>query len=108
MNAPMRGFFIVFLAVFLAAGDASAQWKKIAANLITTYPNTGYKNHEYGAIHFKDGMLWAGWKDLQFSSDLGKTWQQSTINIGGDIITDINFYDRLNGLVATLNSGVFL
>ena len=61
-----------------------------------------------GAIHFKDGILWAGWADLWLSNDTGKTWFQSSINLAGGIITDINFYDKLNGLVSTAEQGVFL
>ncbi len=121
MKAPKYAYFfvLIFLVSVFTNRDISAQWKVVAANLINPYIGF-YGNPERGAIHFKDGVLWVGWfKDrspkpaLMFSNDTGKTWQQTTINLSsGDVndslITDINFYDKFNGLVATLNGGIFL
>jgi len=104
--------FIFLIAIFAVTSNLPAQWKKVANALV--YPYMGnFANPEYGAIHFKDGVLWAGWQDdgtglLRSSSDTGKTWQKINLGFNGEIITDINFYDKLNGLAATLNSGIFI
>lgn len=103
MKAPIRIFLFFFaLLSFSLSGNIYAQWKEIAPNLVSNYFPPFLANADLGAIHFKDGVLWAGWRDLWFSNDTGKTWKQSNIVLPKDhIISDINFFDKLNGIIST-------
>jgi len=110
----MKSFIRIFviLACAMTSSTLPAQWKVIAPNLVTPYAGL-HLNPEHGAIHYKDGILWVGWTDMNgsalwFSADSGITWQKGNFRLNGDVITDINFYDRLNGVVSTLDQGVFL
>jgi len=110
MKSSIR-IFVILVFAFLGGDILHAQWKMIAPNLVTPYVGI-HVNPEHGAIHFKSGVLWVGWTDkngsaLRFSVDTGRTWQQSNLRLNGDVITDINFYDKLNGVVSTLMQGVF-
>jgi photosystem II stability/assembly factor-like uncharacterized protein len=107
MKSSIRIVLFLMIAMLSAQTRICAQWVKIAGNLVATYEGN-FPNHEYGAIHFKNGVLWAGWSNLWSSTDSGTTWKKSNININGGVITDINFFDRLNGLFSTLDNGIFL
>ncbi|MEP7235352.1 MAG: T9SS type A sorting domain-containing protein, partial [Ignavibacteriota bacterium] len=94
-------FFLLLLSLISQVRRLDAQWVNIAANRLTPYSGTG-ADVKYGAIHYHSGTLWAGWTDLWFSKDLGQTWQRSPINLTtDDIITDIQFYDDLTGIITT-------
>jgi photosystem II stability/assembly factor-like uncharacterized protein len=104
MKAPKR-ILLLFcvLAGFSASGNICAQWKEIAPFQVANYFPNFLQNAKHGAIHFSNGVLWAGWRDLWSSSDTGKTWQKNTIGLpNGYIVTDINFFDKFNGLVASV------
>ncbi len=103
MKAPIRIFLILCtLHSFSVSGKLCAQWKEIAPNLVSNYFPSFLANADLGAIHFKDGVLWAGWRDLWVSNDTGKTWKRSNIVLPKDyIISDINFFDKLNGIIST-------
>jgi photosystem II stability/assembly factor-like uncharacterized protein len=81
-------------------GDACAQWTNVAPNLVPGAPFIG-------AMQFKDGIVWAGAYSLWYSPDTGKTWKQSA-NFPSANIADIAFYDKLHGLVATEDQGLFI
>lgn len=102
MKALIRTLLIICaLAGFSASGNLSAQWNRINPFLVANYFPSFLGNADLGAIHFNDGVLWAGWRDLFLSNDTGKTWQRSIIGLPSNyIITDINFFDKLNGLVS--------
>ncbi len=97
-------FGLISLCCFASAscivGDACAQWTNVAPNLVAG-------GQFIGAMQFKDGVVWAGANTLWSSSDLGKTWQQSQ-NFPNAQISDIVFYDKLHGLIATENQGLFV
>ncbi len=95
---PSRSWCILSVALLLAQ-SASGQWKNVAPNLLD---GTGF----YGAMQFRDGIVWAGAESLWSSTDLGATWRQS-VNFANAEINDIAFFDRRNGLVATQRDGVF-
>ncbi|HET9135652.1 MAG TPA: T9SS type A sorting domain-containing protein [Candidatus Kapabacteria bacterium] len=64
--------------------------------------NSGFSN-----IHFKSGVLWAGSTVLYSSNDSGVNWTQlPNFNLGGGRITEINFFDKVNGVVGA-TTGVF-
>jgi hypothetical protein len=95
------------LLLSVAAGGARAQWTEVAPNLV------GPESQRIGAICFSHGVAWAGATALFSSTDTGKTWNVSSsfpalTVFPTDGISDIAFYDSLNGLVGTYASGVFL
>ncbi len=64
-------------------------------------------NSGFSHIHFKKGVLWAGSTSLYTSIDSGVNWTQlPNINLAGGRITEINFFDKLNGVVGA-TTGVF-
>jgi photosystem II stability/assembly factor-like uncharacterized protein len=87
----------------IAVDGARGQWRIVAPNLLPHYP--GFGPTPYGAIHFKNGIIWAGSgiSGLVFSDDTGKTWKQSSLPNGG--VVDISFYDRDTGIVSTPGNG---
>jgi photosystem II stability/assembly factor-like uncharacterized protein len=94
-------FVFVALLILLPGRDVCSQWKDMAPSLLK--PSSAF----VGSVYFKDHVLWAGTFDLWFSLDTGKTWNQTKFyNSSG--ISDINFFDKSNGLIATANDGVFL
>ena len=93
-------FWITLLLAIPFAGVLKAQWSE-APNI------TGPEFQRIGAICFSDGIAWAGANLLFSSTDSGKTWNQSQSFPASDI-SDIAFFDSLNGLIGTFSSGVFL
>jgi photosystem II stability/assembly factor-like uncharacterized protein len=62
-----------------------------------------------GVLAVSAGVIWGGQDGLWFSEDTGKSWHRAGLKLGiGSVIHDINFYDRLNGVVATSSFGVLL
>ncbi len=94
-----RWWSLIVLASLLPAASTSAQWKNVAPGLVA-----GAKFG--GAMQYRDGIVWAGGDNLFRSIDSGKTWQRSG-NFANANITDIAFFDRLNGLVSTQAQGLF-
>ncbi len=83
------------VASFFAA-SASAQWVNVAPKLIAGA-------NVFGAMQFRDGVVWAGGiSTLWSSTDTGKSWKQS-LGFPSLQIWDIAFFDKMNGLVATTN-----
>src|ERR1019366_10560230 len=72
--------------------SASAQW-----NIVATYAVPPAL--KYGAMQYKDGILWAGSTALVCSLDSGKTWKPTTFP--GSVIYDISFANRRFGVIAT-------
>lgn len=109
MKTPIRTILIFVILLSLVAGsDGVAQWKKIATSLVQPVQLIP---QSFGAIHYKDGVIWVGWKTLYRSVDLGANWtvcNSSFLNAKADIITDINFFDKTNGLLSTAAGGVFI
>ncbi|HJW28353.1 MAG TPA: YCF48-related protein, partial [Saprospiraceae bacterium] len=95
----------IFLATVILLGlwdAAPAQWKNLAPNLVRAH-------QYYGAMHYKDGIIWAGSEDLWSSKDTGKTWTRvSSFFIPGDVIRDIAFSDRNIGVICTNGGGIYI
>ncbi len=100
MRTLVRWSFIVFIPLVGLSSASHAQWTNVRPNLLQA-------TDTIGAMQFKDGIVWAGGNQLWFSPDSGKTWKRS-MAFPADSISDIAFYDRLHGLVATLNNGFFI
>ena len=96
MRDYSRQSLLVLFALLLAA-TATAQWKNVAPNLVTG-------TILGGAMQYRAGIVWAGRDDLFCSTDSGKTWQSSG---NFNTISDIAFFDQLNGLVSTQKDGLF-
>ncbi len=101
----------VLLALLAARGDGlRAQWKIVAPKLLPS----GFKGAEpqIGAIHIKQGVIWAGVDTLWFSTDVGKTWLKSSLIIepnnflSSTEIRDINFFDKKTGVISA--NGIYL
>jgi photosystem II stability/assembly factor-like uncharacterized protein len=91
--------FATLLCVALASSPAEAQWKNVAPGLV--------RGAELGgAMQYRDGIVWAGGDDVYRSTDSGMTWQSSGNFVNANI-TDIAFFDKLNGLVCTQRQGLF-
>jgi hypothetical protein len=103
--SPKR-LWLALLLLSVAADSARGQWRIVAPNALTPMFT--------GAIDFSDGILHLSGSEssnyvtseLLNSSDTGKTW--FTVNFPSAGITDINFFDRNNGVVSTLGEGLFL
>ena len=95
---------VLVVLLTLAEGGARGQWKIVAPNILPHNAMTAK-----GAMHYKDGIIWAGCNTLVFSPDSGKTWHQANFPTLDtfDAIEDINFADRRRGLVITWDSGVY-
>ena len=93
-------FIFAALLVFFAEQDVCGQWVNVAPGLLP-------KSTEFGAMCFKNGILWAGNTELWKSQDTGKTWMRSNFPTTS-IITDISFFDILTGVVSTEPGNVFL
>lgn len=100
------------LTLLFSAIELHAQWKNVAPNLLN-FNRRGGIEEGYGALHYKDGILWAGWEELWFSRDTGKTWTKTALsklsvvnNTPISRIQNISFLDRFSGIVCA-ESGVF-
>jgi photosystem II stability/assembly factor-like uncharacterized protein len=97
---------VIFLLLFFVAdsscivGDACAQWNNVTPNLLKGADTVS-------AMQFRDGIVWAGSSNLYSSPDSGKTWLPC-VAFPTSHISDISFYDKLRGLVATLDMGFFI
>jgi len=87
---------LVFLCMAQASPPATlsawAQWNIVAPNAVPAVL-------KYGAMQYKDGILWAGSTALVFSLDSGKTWEPTSFP--GSVIYDIFFANRRFGVIAT-------
>jgi photosystem II stability/assembly factor-like uncharacterized protein len=99
----LRNIHFPFLRLLLGAAllltaDVSAQWTNISQGKITPAPrNAGFG----GAMCWRDGNLWYGWDyQLWVTSDFGATWTSRFSNLPTSIITDIDFFDANNGVIA--------
>ncbi len=101
LDSYMRLFFTYIASLMLLPSFAMAQWTNVAPNLLAPF------RPGYGAIHYADGVVWAGNSSLWSSADSGKTWTKSAYP-GGAQIRDIHFLDRNIGLVASEETGVYL
>jgi photosystem II stability/assembly factor-like uncharacterized protein len=97
------GMFFFLSLWMLTASGSYCQWVKVGDGTIGNY------DVQYGgSLSFKSGIIWAGIRDLWKSADSGTTWTKTNLNIGNAFITDINFFDQNNGVVAVYTQGVFL
>ncbi|MDP4230786.1 MAG: hypothetical protein Q8916_10335, partial [Bacteroidota bacterium] len=98
----------VFLAVMhLAAADLLAQWTLVAPNVILPIARPYIGG---GILISHNGILWAGYRDVWMSSDLGKSWSMRTPFNGfnNSCIKDISFFDDNIGLVTTQNGEIYI
>ncbi len=94
----------VVVALFSFSSSAQSQWQIVAPNLL------GRLDSNMGCLTYKAGVLWAGHRDtLWKSTDTGSTWRRIPLPLitSNASISDINFFDQLNGLVGTLGGGIF-
>jgi len=61
----------------------------------------------YGAMCYRDGLLWIGRGELFMSPDSGKTWAQRSPLVGGNIM-EVHFFDKYNGIIANVNGNIYL
>ncbi|HET9137230.1 MAG TPA: hypothetical protein VFO76_11370, partial [Candidatus Kapabacteria bacterium] len=87
----------VLLILLSFFSEASSQWVKISSKAFPVIGSSG------GMLHFKNGVLWGGYRSLRVSLDTGKTWVtkiNSFPNIN-DFLMNIDFVDAQIGLVRT-------
>ncbi len=85
------------LLLSVAAGGARGQWRIVGQNVLN--PCDSPLGGGQGAITFKDGILWAGFTNLAFSLDSGKTWTVTNLPVTSGI-TAISFRNTDSGLVS--------
>ncbi len=108
--SPKR-LWLALLLLSVAAGSARGQWRIVVPNAVAPWP-VGFQGVRgvVGAMTFKDGILWAGFSNLGWSSDSGQTWTTTNLPIDTVLwgtVADISFLNRDTGIVAT-SSGVYL
>jgi len=109
----MKRIFILLTVLLLSVAfteSLPAQWKIVAPKILYKFPwpfNLGMPI-QLGAIHFKDGIIWAGWEELVYSADTGKTWVHTNFSdvSGLGLIEDIAFYDKNTGVVSTWDNNL--
>src|SRR5688572_11349393 len=102
MLHPLR-HLLIFLFITLLVGDSFSQWTNVAPGLLG---NIGASWG--GKIIYKNGLIWAGKKDVWMSADMGKTWAKRSPELSGrGIVTDIMFLDAMVGIVVAFD-GVYL
>src|SRR5947207_661134 len=97
MRVSHTSLIVSAVLALLAGSDIRAQWTNVAPGIIA--------GNTYGALIYKDGMLWAGHSQLYSSPDSGKTWTRNSFS--GGTIQDIQFYDRFTGIIST-QTGVYI
>ena len=90
-----RLLWIALLLLSVAGDGARGQWRIVGPNALLPE----HDDISGGSIHFKDGVLWAGYNNLVFSLDSGRTWQPSNFpkNV---LIFDIAFLNKDTGALA--------
>lgn len=103
MQQTLR-YLLIFLFGILCVGNSFSQWTNVAQGLLG---NSG--TDPGGRIIYKNGIIWAGKKDVWMSADMGKTWsKRSPIpGTGGDVVMDIMFLDAMVGIVVVFD-GMYL
>ncbi len=106
MRTFLQRTLFVLLALLAARGDGlRAQWQIVAPNAVIAHdPNTGHG--AVGVLSFKDGILWAGFTDLGFSLDSGKTWTMTNLPVSTEI-SAISFWNTDIGLVSDEYIGTY-
>jgi photosystem II stability/assembly factor-like uncharacterized protein len=89
----------VSAAIFLCTSNSYAQWNKQAT---AAFPNLSASG---GMLHFKNGVLWGGYKSVSYSLDTGKSWTLSIASFitNAEAVQNIDFFDAQTGLVRTNN-----
>ena len=103
-----RKLFFIPLVLSLFGGGLRAQWKSVGAVKWDNPPNGGVMGP--GAIHFKDGIIWAGQETIIYSTDTGKTWTDLPRPIPFDYfhdftIFDFSFINKDTGIISYRNGG---
>jgi photosystem II stability/assembly factor-like uncharacterized protein len=95
----VRGLFVLPAILFVLHSDSSAQWTKISPGAFSGLLPSG------GMLHFKNGILWGGYKSVSYSLDTGRTWTMSISSLPNiaEAVQDIDFFDKQNGVVRTNN-----
>jgi photosystem II stability/assembly factor-like uncharacterized protein len=95
-------FLLGMLCCLLWVKPASAQWSRVAPNLL------GNIQPQDGVMTSKSGIVWAGATTLYMSLDNGLTWTaRSPVLFSNDNISDVNFYDGNTGIVGTANGSIY-
>ena len=85
--------------IFFAPLKSRAQWTHLATHIFNSNPGSSG-----GTLYFKDGVLWAGLRQVLYSLDTGKTWNVSLNSmVGGETVMNFDFYNSLSGLCRTAN-----
>src|SRR5579883_1957242 len=93
MKRTISLWFITVLLILSGAQQACAQWSVVSSTPI-------FGAGVGAAMHYKEGIVWAGGLGLWNSRDSGRTWKQCT-NFPQALVIDICFFDSLTGAVAT-------
>jgi photosystem II stability/assembly factor-like uncharacterized protein len=93
--SPKR-LWLALMLLSVAAGGAQGQWRIVAPNVVN--PCNSPLGGGQGSITFKDGVLWAGFTNLAFSLDSGKTWAVPNLSFNNGIRA-ISFWNKDSGLV---------
>ncbi|MDP4219080.1 MAG: T9SS type A sorting domain-containing protein [Bacteroidota bacterium] len=93
------GMLIIPAIVIFTPAESPGQWSHLATHIFNSSPGSSG-----GAIHFKNGILWAGLREILCSRDSGKTWTVSLPSmVGGELVMNIDFFDNTTGLCRTPN-----
>src|SRR5258708_38542612 len=97
----------IFIVLAFATQTLCAQWKLAAPNVIKPI----FRPYNGGGVLIShNGILWAGYHDIWYSPDTGKSWTMRTpFNaFNNSCVKDISFFDDNNGLATTQNGEIFI
>ncbi len=101
--SPKR-LWLALLLLTVAAGGVRGQWRIVAPNVVTPFDSSELGGE--GVITYKDGILWAGFTNLAYSLDLGKTWTLTSLPATSEI-TAVSFWNGDSGLVSNELTGSY-
>jgi photosystem II stability/assembly factor-like uncharacterized protein len=105
VNFASKFWTILVFIYSICPSDADSQWQNVAPNLLGQRATIDMG----GSMSFSNGRIWAGRYELWMSPDTGKTWIKKLAALPNKSqIMNINFFDKENGVIATIYDGVYI
>lgn len=97
MSTSLRNLVLVLVLTLVSTHGVYAQWTNVAPGLIPSASNLGG-----GSIVYKQGVVWAGMREIFISTDDGLNWQQRSTPLNSiDYVRNLDAYDDSTALLAS-------